>query len=198
MNYLKTLAGAAMFAPLAAKWAALFPSVGGLAGERGERLPSDAAMLRTLKNAMFVDYDRRALVQTMREMDQKDGRVKMVHGRAASDVIRGGLVMQTTSTVLREEWGRFESRLQLDNWEKLKSDARGLVMEGNLPLQLVLDDTANVVAAVRMPSETIVPMVDLGGRFKSPAAAFEQRYKRMAKSVLAHRRYQGGHAPWYK
>jgi hypothetical protein len=83
--------------------------------------------------------------------------------------------MQTTSEVLAEEWERFEARLQLNNWEKLKSDTRGLVIEGNLPLQLVLDDGANVVAAVRMPSETITPMVDLGGRFKNPANAFEQR-----------------------
>jgi hypothetical protein len=175
MSYLKTLASSAVFAPLAAKWAALVPSTGSLSGERGDRLASDAALLRATKNMMFVDYDRRALVEMMREMDRKDGRVKMVHGRTASDVIRGGLVMQTASEVLKEEWGRFESRLQLNNWEKLKSDARGLVIEGNLPLQLVLDDAANVVAAVRMPSETIVPMVDMGGRFKNPAAAFEQR-----------------------
>lgn len=175
MNYLKSLASAAVFAPIAAKWAALFPSVGGMGRERGERLASDAAMLRQMKNAMFVDYDRRALVAQIREMDLKDGRVKMVHGRTASDVIRGGLVMQTASEELRKEWGRFEARLQLNNWEKLKSDTRGLVMEGNLPLQLVLGDSNDVVAAVRMPSETIVPMVNLGGRFKNPAAAFEQR-----------------------
>jgi hypothetical protein len=31
--------------------------------------------------------------------------------------------------------------------EKLKSDARGLVMEGNLPLQLVFDDGDGVAAA---------------------------------------------------
>ncbi|MFA5900664.1 MAG: hypothetical protein WC829_16310 [Hyphomicrobium sp.] len=174
MNYLRTLAGTA-FAPLATKWAALFPSQGRMAGERGDRQPSDAAMLRAMKNAMFVDHERRALVELMRTMDRTDGRVKMVHGRTASDVIRGGLVMQTASEVLSEEWERFAARLQLNNWEKLKSDTRGLVIEGNLPLQLVLDDDANVVAAVRMPSETITPMVDLGGRFKNPAAAFEQR-----------------------
>lgn len=174
MNYLRTLASAAL-APIAQRWATLFPSTAGLSGERGERLASDAAMTRSIKNMMFVDYDRRALVALMREMDQKDGRVKMVHARTASDVIRGGLVMQTASETIKGEWERFEHRLQLNNWEKLKSDARGLVMEGNLPLQLVLDDAMNVAAAVRMPSETLVPMVNLGGRFANPAAAFEQR-----------------------
>lgn len=174
MNYLRRLAGTAL-APLATRWAALFPSTGGLSRERGERLASDAALVRSLKNAMFVDYDRRALVEMMRDMDRRDGRVKMVHGRTASDVIRGGLVMQTASEVLADEWERFAARLQLNNWEKLKSDSRGLVMEGNLPLQLVLDDSARVAAAVRMPSETLVPMVNLGGRFTNPAAAFEQR-----------------------
>ena len=59
--------------------------------------------------------------------------------------------------------------------DKLKSDARGLVMEGNLPLQLVLNERQDVVAAIRMPSDTIQPITDMGGRFKNPAAAWEQR-----------------------
>ena len=174
MSYFKTLASTAL-APLAQRWAALFPSTAGLPGERGDRLPSDTAMLRAMRSAMFVDYERRNIVALIREMDRKDGRVKMVHGRTASDVIRGGLVMQTDSAVLSKEWALFSARLQLDNWEKLKSDARGLVMEGNLPLQLVLDDQNRVASAVRMPSDTMVPMVDMSGRFKDPAAAFEQR-----------------------
>lgn len=177
MNYFKNLASAALapLAPLAAKWAALYPSTGRLSGERGARIASDVALQRAMKNAMFVDYERRALVAQMRLMDQQDGRVKMVHGRTASDVIRGGLVMQTSSEVLAREWQRFEARLQLNNWEKLKSDARGLLMEGNLPLQLVLDDTGQVAAAVRMPSDTLQPITDMGGRFKDPGRAFEQR-----------------------
>lgn len=174
MSYLKTLATATS-SNVAAMWASLFPSAGRMAGERGARIGSDVALQRTMKNAMFVDYDRRALVAMMRTMDQQDGRVKQVHSRTASDVIRGGLVMQTTSEVLGTEWERFEARLQLNNWEKLKSDARGLVMEGNLPLQLVLNEDGDIGAGVRMPSDTIVPLTDMGGRFKDPAAAFEQR-----------------------
>lgn len=177
MNYLRTLASAANkpLASLAQSWAALFPSTSGLARERGARIASDVAMQRAMRNAMFVDYERRALVAMMREMDQKDGRVKMVHGRTASDVIRGGLVMQTTSETIAREWERFEARLQLNNAEKLKSDARGLVMEGNLMLQLVLDDTQAVASGVRMPSDTMQPMTDMNGRFKNPGTAFEQR-----------------------
>lgn len=174
MSYFKDLAKAAV-APIAQLWAERFPSTAGLPGERGERLASDAAMTRAMKNMMFVDYDRRALVAMMRDMDKRDGRVKMVHGRTAGDVIRGGLVMQTTSAILAREWLAFSARLQLNNWEKLKSDARGLVMEGNLPIQLVLDADGRVASGVRMPSETLVPMVNLAGRFKNPGAAFEQR-----------------------
>ena len=42
-----------------------------------------------------------------------------------------------------------QGRLQLEQAEKLKSDVRGFVMEGNLPLQLVLGDRQDVVAAIR-------------------------------------------------
>lgn len=164
-------------------WRSLMPMASTMTGERGARLASDEALERTYRT-MFIDYDRRALVRLMREMDQKDGRVKSVHGRVARDVIRGGLVLEVSekgsSETLKREWSGFMARLQLNRSEKLKSDARGLVMEGNLAHQLVLDDGAageqrQVMAALRMPSDTIVPLVDDGGRFKNPAAAYEQR-----------------------
>lgn len=159
-------------------WRSLMPMASNLSGERGDRLASDEALERAYRT-MMIDYDRRALVRLMREMDQKDGRVKSVHGRVARDVIRGGLVMVTnekaSSETLKREWAAFVYRLQLGKAEKLKSDGRGLVMEGNLAHQLVLDDEQRVTAALRMPSDTIVPLVDMGGRFKNPAAAYEQR-----------------------
>lgn len=172
---------------LAGMWAALMPSAAPQPSEKGDRLASDEALAR-LYARMWLDTERRAMVALMRRMDAEDGRVKTVHSRVARDVIKGGLVMQFdekgSSKTLKDEWVRFEHRLGLNRSEKLKSDARGLVMEGNLPLQLVLDEARDVVATVRMPSDTIVPMVDLGGRFKNPAAAYEQRDVMTAK-VLA-------------
>lgn len=178
MNYLRSLATTAG-SSVAAMWQKLMPSAARQAGERGDRLASDKALLRDMANQMFIDYERRAMVALMREMDIKDGRIKRVHRRVARDVVRGGLVMQYreggSSETLRREWEAFAPRLQLNRPEKLRSDALGLVMEGNLPLQLVLSEGRDITAAIRMPSDTIVPMVDLGGRFKDPGRAFEQR-----------------------
>ncbi|HYE71582.1 MAG TPA: hypothetical protein VD932_08685 [Aquabacterium sp.] len=162
-----------------AAWQRFFPAAGGrLAGEKGSRLDSEKAFAR-LMSQMWIDTERRQLVQTIRAMDQQDGRVKQIHGKLARDAIRGGLVMQInerhSAQALQREWAGFMGRLQLDQVQKLKSDARGVVMEGNLPLQLVFDTAMNVVAGVRMPSETIQPITDMGGRFKDPAKAFEQR-----------------------
>jgi hypothetical protein len=181
-------------AGLAKLWQRLTPFASTLPGERGSRLASDEALERTYRT-MWIDYERRAQVALMREMDQKDGRVKSVHNKVARDTIRGGLVLEvgerSSSETLKREWAGFHARLQLNKAEKLKSDARGLVMEGNLPLQLVLDDGAagagtqrTVVAALRMPSDTIVPLVDAGGRFRNAAAAYEQRDV-MSGEVLA-------------
>jgi hypothetical protein len=165
-------------AAMAAAWKNFNPSASALPGETGDRLASDDAMDR-LYRSMWLDTDRRAMVQQVRRMDRTDGRVKRIHNRVARDCIRGGLVLQVrnlaSSEVLKREWELFSGRLQLDAAEKLKSDARGFVMEGNLPLQLVLNDRREVVAAIRMPSETINPITDMGGRFKNPAAAYEQR-----------------------
>lgn len=160
-------------------WSKFNPSAAGRPGnEQGERLASDEAMKR-LYTTMWVDHERRALVRSIRDMDLRDGRVKRIHSRLARDTIRGGLVLQVnekaSSETLKREWLSLMGRLQLDRTEKLKSDGRGLVMEGNLPLQLVFSDAMDVVAAVRMPSDTMVPITDAGGRFKDPARAYEQR-----------------------
>ena len=71
---------------------------------------------------------------------------------------------------LKREWTALVGRLQLDQVQKLTSDARGLVMEGNLPLQLVFDDARNVVAGLRMPSDTIEPITEAAKTDSRPFA----------------------------
>lgn len=163
---------------MATAWKAYNPGANPLSDEKGKRIPTDVAMER-LYQQMWIDHERRAMVLQIRQMDRKDGRIKRIHSKVARDCVRGGLVLQvnkvTSTTVLKREWEAFKGRLQLDVLEKLKSDARGFAMEGNLPLQLVLNDSRDVVAAIRMPSETIMPITDMGGRFKNPSAAYEQR-----------------------
>jgi hypothetical protein len=168
----------AAMAAMATAWKGFNPAANPLPGESGDRLPSDVAMER-LYRQMWIDTERRAIIQQIRTMDRQDGRVKQIHGRVARDCVRGGLVLQVnrlaSSETLKREWQLFSGRLQLDTAEKLRSDARGFVMEGNLPLQLVLNEAREVVAAIRMPSETINAITDMGGRFKDPAKAYEQR-----------------------
>lgn len=129
-----------------------------------------------LYRLMWVDPDLRQAILDIREMDRLDGRVKRIHGRVARDAIKGGLIMQqsTENKALSKLWQDFGRRLQLNRREKLKSDARGLVMEGNLPLQVILDGELNVAGAVRMPSETILPNVHGNGRFKDIRKAYIQ------------------------
>lgn len=150
-------------------------ALGARNSEVGKR-PTPENSTKYLYRMMWVDPDVRAAILDIREMDRLDGRVKRIHNRIARDAIKGGLVLtQTTdSPSIRREWAGFVERLQLRNPQKLKSDARGLAMEGNLPLQWVLDESLNVVAGVRMPTETIMPDVGESGRFKSASEAYHQ------------------------
>lgn len=151
-------------------------SASGKGAEKGYR-PTPENQMEYLYRVMWVDPDLRQAILDIREMDRLDGRVKRIHGRVARDITRGGLVMQQAedSSVLTREWLSFGRRLQLDRPEKLRSDARGLIMEGSLPLQWVLDPvTHTFVASVRMPAETILPNVDGNGRFKDPREAYIQ------------------------
>lgn len=140
------------------------------------RRPTPEDQITYMYRTMQVDYAYRAVVLEIRHMDHADGRVKQIHRRVARDVVRGGLVMQNTdpNSAIWKEWAGFVQRLQLDNPAKLKSDARGLVMEGNLPMQWVLDQDGAVVACVRMPAETIRPNVGVNGQYKDATKAHSQ------------------------
>lgn len=143
--------------------------------ESGTRLrPEDR--YRDLYRQFYVDPQLHATIIDIRAMDRMDGRTKMIHSRVARDTIKGGLVMKLAKPNQRVSaaWESFARRTQLNRHEKLKSDARGLVMEGNLPLQVVLDQANNVCGLVRMPTETIVPNVDRSGQFKDATQAYIQ------------------------
>lgn len=143
--------------------------------ERGLRTTPEK-QAEYLTRLMWVDQNVRQAILDIREMDRLDGRVKRIHRRIARDTIKGGLMLTqpVESRVLRREWDAFVRRVQIDRVEKLKSDGLGLVMEGNLPLQWVLDADRAVVGAVRMPSETILPYVNEAGRFHDVAQAYWQ------------------------
>lgn len=149
------------------------PSQG--SSEGGTRLREEDRY-RSLYRQFYVDPDVRQAILDIRQMDKLDGRVKQVHGRVARDVVKGGLVMQLAkpNDAVSAAWKEFRARCQLNRPEKLKSDARGLVMEGNLPMQVIVDDQQNVCGLVRMPSETIVPNANDGGQFKDVTEAYWQ------------------------
>ncbi len=169
MDFLNRLYTAAS----AARSAFLAPLKG--SSEIGKR-PTPENEVRYAHRVMWVDPDVRAAILDMRKMDREDGRVKRIHGKTAMDTVRGGLVLTVSGTnkTLLREWEIFEHRLALNNIQKLKSDARNLLMQGALPLQWVFDKEMNVIEAVAMPAETIVADVEVTGRFKDPAKAYYQ------------------------
>jgi len=136
--------------------------------------------LKAMYDLMWVDPELRQSILDVRQMDKEDGRVKQIHKRIARDTVKGGLVLKQAqeNEKVAQLWREFGRRLQLNRIEKLKSDAKGLAMEGNLPLQIVLDNPSSgapdILAAVRMPSETIKPNTNPGGRFNDIQRAYLQ------------------------
>lgn len=122
-------------------------------------------------------YELRQKILDIRDMDQRDPRVKKIHERTARAACKGGLMLKVSpnETRILNLWRDYERRLELCRREKLESDMRGAIMEGSLPMQWVLDqDQGAVAAGVRMPTETFKPMVTPAGRFANPALAYEQ------------------------
>ncbi len=159
--------------------------------ERGSRATPEASM-DYLYRLLWVDPNQRQAILDIRDMDRRDGRVKRIHARVARDVVKGGLVFSQVeeNDTLRREWTDFARRLQLTRPEKLRSDARGLVMEGAACLQWVLDEGGNVVAGIRMPSETIIPQVTTSGQFKDHRRAYVQFDPVQGRELAAFALYQ--------
>jgi len=140
-------------------------------GTRSQTSPSDAAY----QQIAAIDYSRAQTVRDIRAMDRSDARVKKIHTRMAHTTVKGGLgLRKTTNKRIIREWNKFRVRLQLNNPQKLTSDARGLVMEGNLPLQWVVDSEPKVIKGVRMPSESIRPETNISGQFNDRQVAYSQ------------------------
>lgn len=156
----------------------MLPSLIGPTGktEIGRR-PTEENRIRYLYQQMQPDMALRATILDIRRMDRLDARVKKIHTRMARTATKGGLRLEWSAgenARVRRMWEAFERRLGLDRQAKIESDCRGLVMEGNLPMQWVVSDAGQVVAGVRMPTETLMPLVDISGRFRNPAAAYAQ------------------------
>ena len=144
--------------------------------EIGRRSTEENA-LRYQYRQMQPDFELRSVIFDIRQMDRLDPRVKKIHGRMARTATKGGLRLEgpgADDPKIRRMWTEFEQRLGLDRQTKLESDARGLIMEGNLPMQWVLSEAGQVVAALRMPTETLQPLVAANGRFKEPSRAWAQ------------------------
>ena len=145
--------------------------------ELGSRsTPEDA--LRRLYRQFWVDYELRQVILDIRNMDRLDGRVKRIHTRSSRAAAKGGikLVAPGQPKWLQTEFDSFCRRLHLDRRDKLESDIRGLMMEGNLCMQWVLDaNQSQVISSARMPAETIVPNIGKSGIFEHPEKAYIQR-----------------------
>lgn len=142
--------------------------------EAGHRAHPDQEFLQ-FQRRMFVDPRLLQTIRDIRRMDALDGRVKKIHGRSARAAAKGGVrLVATGQPRLEREWRDFATRLQLNNPQKLQSDLRGLLMEGNLAVQWVLDNESRIVGSPRMPAETLSPLTNRAGVFEDPAKAYQQ------------------------
>lgn len=142
----------------------------------GHRMaPSDPLAL--MHQQLAVDPSLRSAIVELRQMDKADPRVKKIHERTARAAVKGGLILHCRpgAKKIHRLWKDYERRLQLNRREKLESDMRGALMEGNVPLEWVVDrDARRVAGCIRLPTETIRPLVDRSGRFRDVRAAYEQ------------------------
>lgn len=144
--------------------------------ERGSR-STEEQKLRALYESMMPSFNSRQIIFDIRRMDATDGHVKRIHHRTSHALTKGLLTLENPkkNKRLAREWALFSKSLQLDKRAKLASDARGLMMEGNLPLQWVLNkEQSAVVRGIRMPTETINILTDESGQIANMGKAYAQ------------------------
>lgn len=121
-------------------------------------------MLELMYLRMEPSFMQRQVIADIRDMDQRDPRVKKIHERTARAACKGLLRLEIApgNATITRLWQDYQRRCELDNPQKLESDMRGQMMEGNLPMQWVADlERGAVIRGIRMPTETIKPLVGL-------------------------------------
>lgn len=163
-----------------------WPGLTRAAGTEIGRRTTDENSVRYLYRQMQPDFTLRGVIYEIRKMDRVDTRVKKIHERMAKTTTKGGLRLEWSSNEnprIRARWEAFQRRLRLDRQAKLESDARGLVMEGSLAMQWVLNDAGQVTDGLRMPIETLQALVDDSGRFVNSSAAYAQYDLNLSKQI---------------
>jgi len=142
--------------------------------EVGYRSTEDSR-LKSLYNTMYADPDLVASIRDIRLMDRRDGRVKKIHNRTTRALTKSGLKLENPDNDkhIQIAWRKFHQRLGLNNREKLASDARGLMMEGNLPMQWVIQGQS-VKQGLRFPADTLRASVAKNGQYTDVNKAWEQ------------------------
>lgn len=141
--------------------------------ESGTRLTYDE--IWRLRSRLWIDTRLLGVIQDIRHMDATDGRVKKIHSRSARTAAKGGLrLVATGQPRLEREWRTFHRAARLNNPQKLHSDIRGLMTDGHLAIQWVLDRNGQICAAPRMPPESLRANTTPAGTFADPAAAYDQ------------------------
>lgn len=115
----------------------------------------------------------RQTIQVVKEMN-RDPRIQRIHQQTAKDTVKGGLRLVLTGRQprLQREWKALERRLGWNNFNKLYSDCKGFLLEGNVFLQLLMGEEALIHRAVRMPAESMLANANESGTFTTPLEAF--------------------------
>lgn len=146
-----------------------------LTSERGFR-PTPESRMKYFSRLMWVDGSFRSCIVDIRSMDRTDPRCKRIHRKTATTMTKSGLTlsMPNENKRVQKTWNDFYQRLKLGRREKLISDARGYLMEGNLMMQWVLGADNKLHQGIRMPSETMMANVNENGVFKDLQSAYVQ------------------------
>lgn len=123
----------------------------------------------------------RSTIRDIRHYDASDGRIKRIHNRLKRDVTRGGLRIRFATDEnlrIKKAFEGYVKRLKLSDRARLESRARLLVVEGNLPVQWVVDNgpdgRPHVMDSLVMPILSLSADVDDLGRFLNSDSAWKQ------------------------
>lgn len=147
----------------------------------GSSTSDENSFLNELNTELMVHHGLVEDIRALRSMYRDDPRMTKITNRTARSMVKGGLQISTSANnkLLIKKFNEYMRRCGLKNRQALESYGRGFFLEGNLPLQWVID-TSNpsaprVVRAIRMPTETIRPNVLKNGQIADVNEAYIQR-----------------------
>lgn len=170
--------------------------------EKGEGLQRPVTKEMAIFDRTALRYDRQSKIKQCQEMANSDSRIARMLYKLASDAVIGGFTLKVESaaseTVEKQAQEIIDTIIKrCEILRKLKGWIKSCLREGDLFLEVVVDDTTREIVRLKKLATAITfSNMDAEGNFPDDKEAYYQEHPWTREKIKTFEAWQIVHIPW--